>query len=235
MRIAHLILSCLLVWACCLAEERQLFPINWEIIEKTVTENPDSVKKLALRMTDTSKKIDLTWDERRLAVYGQSILTENKDDALVVDANKAFSEGKYSEAITLAHKVLDVNPLNLKALNVVEYSIWKLMEAGDTITYTKAQAMEYSLRAFRIYNTIATTGDGSMQHPFYVTCVSDEYLFMRFYLNLWKYKGQKLVGMCDVFTLAEASEYYDSETIVFDTSRSLMLLMKAFKETKDSD
>ena len=52
---------------------------------------------------------------------------------------------------------------------------------------------------------------------------------MRYYLELWEYNGQKLIGTCDVFDLKETSKYYDDKEIWFDTSRSLKLLHEKFK------
>lgn len=71
----------------------------------------------------------------------------------------------------------------------------------------------------RIFNTIAMTGDGSAKHPFYVTKVSDEYCFMRFFLDLWEYKMQAATSNCDVITLNKTSKYYDKSQIYFEITR----------------
>jgi len=93
---------------------------------------------------------------------------------------------------------------------------------------TEQDAKHYFNLTFRIYNTIAMTGDGSAEHPFCVTKVSDEYNFMRVYLNLWKYSSQALIGNCDVFTLEESSEYYLQPKIYFDVTRVLEIEMMRF-------
>ena len=84
----------------------------------------------------------------------------------------------------------------------------------------------------RIFNTIAMTGDGSHNAPFYVTKVSDEYCFMRYYLNLWKYKGQAATACCDIIALDESSSYYDQPTIHFEITRVYELERMMFEGKK---
>ena len=71
------------------------------------------------------------------------------------------------------------------------------------------------------------TGLGNEEYPFCVTTVSDEYEFMRNYLELYEYEEQALIGSCDVFTLKETSEYYSDKKIYFDATRPLEILEKA--------
>ena len=72
----------------------------------------------------------------------------------------------------------------------------------------------------RIMNTIAVTGDGSEKHPFYVTKVSDEYNFMRYYLDIWGYKMQMITNEgCDMFQLKEKSKYYSQMELFFECTR----------------
>ena len=119
-----------------------------------------------------------------------------------------------------------VNPLNLRALDRAGMCIALLIESGDT-SYSKDEAKLYFNRAMRIYNTIAMTGLGDEEYPFCVTSVADEYEFMRNYLELYEYESQALVGVCDVFTLKETSEYYSDKKIYFDATRPLEMLAKA--------
>lgn len=228
-----LFIALLGVFFFCTAEGRDLFPVNWYGIEKITKENPEMVKSLVVRLSAATLDTTLTWDERRLAVYGQSILTENKEKSLVDKARDAYNTEDYKSAIELSKEVLEINPMNVSALNIGKNSIAKLVKSGDS-GYTMAEGQILHNREQRIYNTIATTGDGSKENPFYVTCVSEEYCFMRYYLDLWEWSGQKLVGMCDVFTLTEKSDYYSSETIYFDTSRSLMIMHRQFENASGS-
>lgn len=228
----------IVLFACLLSltsyvEARDLFPVNWQEIERITTEEPEMVKSLIVRLSADTLDTTLTWEERRLAVYGQSILTENKESSLLDKARSAYNAEDWKAAIERSKEVLSINPLNVLALNICKNSIAELVELGDT-AYTMAEGQIYHNREQRIYNTIATTGDGSKEYPFFVTCVPEEYCFMRHYLDLWEWSGQQLVGLCDVFTLTEESKYYADETIYFDTSRSLMITQKQFEKALNS-
>ena len=88
----------------------------------------------------------------------------------------------------------------------------------------------------RLYNTIASTGRGTADEPFSVTCVGDEYSFINYYLNVWKIKGQSLVNIgldrmpCDIIHLGEKSEYWEEPDIYFDITRVLQLERQAFSK-----
>lgn len=53
---------------------------------------PDSVKSLVALLSDTKFDPTLTWDDRRLAVFGQSILTENREEDLAYETRDMFIE-----------------------------------------------------------------------------------------------------------------------------------------------
>lgn len=215
------------------ANARELFPIDWKQIESTVTEYTDSVKSLIVRLSGPTLDKTLTWEERRLAIYGQSIFSENKESDMANKAVEMYRAEKYKESIEYAKQALEINPLNVAALYAYKNCIAALVKSGDT-SYSMDDGQILHNREQRIYNTIATTGDGSKENPFYVTCVAEEYYFMRYYLDLWEWSGQSLVGMCDVFDLTEESKYYSSKTIYFDTSRSLMITHKQFEKASIS-
>ncbi len=223
-------LLCLMIclWAFSAFAERELFPIKWSEIETTTSTNPNYVKSLVERLSLPTIDKNLTWDERRLAFYGQSILTEGKEDNKVNEAISSYNSNEYEKALELAKQALTINALSLPALRIAENSILNLIKAGNT-KYQKSDAEVFCNRAFRIYNTIATTGNGSQEYPFFVTKVSDEYEFMRYYLELWEYSGQRLVGVCDVFELKETSKYFSEKKIWFDTSRSLKMFHDKMK------
>lgn len=210
--------------------ERELFPINWDKMEKIAKAQSDSVRALAIRLSADTLDRSLTWEERRLAVYGMGILYPRlSSNKTTKEGDTYFSQGKYEEALDCAKILLKDNPLNTKALSLAERSILKMVKAGST-KYTKSNAEIYYLRAQRVYNTIATTGNGSEDYPFYVTEVSDEYNFMRYYLELFEYKEQKLVGTCDVITLGEKSQYYTAATIWFEATWPLMVIHRQFQK-----
>lgn len=207
--------------------QREVFPVSWDSVTVIVNHNPDSVASLVKRMSATTLDTSLTYEERRLAFYGQSLLTKDEEDIHSSDLSKLFKAAKYEESLSKAEEMLAINPLCLEALVSAEYSVLKMVKAGSN-KWKMDDAAVYYNRAMRIYNTIATTGDGSAEHPFYVTKVADEYNFMRYYLDLWAYASQALVGMCDKFTLKEGSQYYDDSTIYFEASRPIQKLQAIF-------
>lgn len=201
-------------------QERQLLPVDWKAIQKEVKKNPEHVKGLVARLSAQEMDTTLTYPERILAFYGQSFLTNDTEDAYRVDMDKLETEGKLDECLAMAKKMLDINPLNLNALNTTYHVLFKM--ATDSTQWqdvTLDDVRPYYHRAMRIYNTIAMTGDGSEAHPFYVTKVSDEYCFMRYYLDLWDYKMQEATSCCDVITLDGKSKYYDQPKIYFEITR----------------
>ena len=103
-------------------------------------------------------------------------------------------------------------------------------------TELKAQARHCMRVAMRLYNTIASTGRGTAEEPFFVTSVPDEYSFINYYLDIWKIKGQSLVNVgknkvpCDIIHLNEKSEYWEKPDIYFETSRVFQLERQAFSK-----
>ena len=132
--------------------------------------------------------------------------------------NKLARSGEQANRLATAKNILSINPLNLDAL--ISAGIVLTEMAKDSTVQASGTPVEdakpYFRRAMRIFNTIAATGDGSEAHPFYVTKVSDEYNFMRYYLELWDYDT---TACCDVFTLSKLSEYYIKPTIYFEITR----------------
>ena len=210
--------------------ERELFPVNWKQMEEVAKNQCDSVRALAKRLSADTLDRSLTWEERRLAIYGMGILCPCLGTSkTAMDGDEYYGQGKYEEALECAKSLLKENPLNTKALSLAERSILKMVKNGSK-KYTKSNAEIYYLRAQRVYNTIATTGNGSEDYPLYVTEVPDEYNFMRYFLEIWEFTGQKLVGTCDVITLGETSQYYNAETVWFDATWPLKVLQRKFEK-----
>lgn len=200
--------------------------MDWDVVKDIVKEAPDDVKQLVSRLSAPTIDTTLTYSDRIIAFYGQSLISNGSEDALVDEVLRLFSDKKYADALVKAREALAINPLNLVALDRAGTSIALMIESGDP-SYSKDEAKQYFNRAMRIYNTIAMTGLGNEEYPFCVTTVSDEYEFMRNYLDLYEYEEQALIGFCDVFTLKETSEYYSDKKIYFDATRPLEMLAKA--------
>ena len=202
------------------AQEREIIPVNWEQIRKEVDKNPRKVKDLVARLSAVNLDTTLTYQDRILAFYGQSFLTNDKEESLKNEMYKQKDKGLMKKSLETAKKILEINPLNLEALNHAGQILYSMAnESTSNSGVTKEDAKLYFNRAMRIFNTIAMTGDGSAKYPFYVTKVSDEYCFMRFFLDLWEYKMQAATSNCDVITLNKTSKYYDKSQIYFEITR----------------
>ena len=66
------------------AQEREIeiIPVNWEQIRKEVDKNPQKVKDLVARLSAVNLDTTLTYQDRILAFYGQSFLTNDKEESL---------------------------------------------------------------------------------------------------------------------------------------------------------
>ena len=134
-------------------------------------------------------------------------------------AEKAYEAGKYKDAYRLAKNALSMNSLSLTALRIAEWSIQRQLEAGSP-NFFESDAEAFHKRANSIYSTIETTGNGTQKMPFFITKVVDEYNFMRYYLELQEFSGQKQVGTCEVIDLPQISQYYTKKQIWFDNSHA---------------
>ena len=212
----------------CLAAfgQREIITVDWDNIKEIVAKKPDEVRELVKRLSAPTLDATLTYEDRIIAFYGQSLLSSDKERDLVYDASKLFSKGDFMNALAKAKEALAINPLNIQALDRAGRSIYELIDAGDK-SYTKDDGKQYFNRAMRLFNTIAMTGDGSKDHPFCVTSVADEYEFMHNYLELYEFESQSLVGNCDVFILSETSKYYSNKELYFDATRPLEILSQA--------
>ena len=208
-------------------KQREIIPVDWKEIKKIAKKNPETIEEAVRKLSEVTLDPSITYHDRIIAFYGQALLTKGKEQSLADEASKLFSKKDYVNALDKAKKALEINPLNLTALDKAGSAIAMLMEVGDT-SFTSDDAMYYFNVAMRIYNTIATTGYGNEEHPFCVTSVADEYEFMRNYLDIYRIQQQALVGMCDVFTLAETSQYYSEPKLYFDATLPLERLEGLF-------
>ncbi|MBP5277538.1 MAG: DUF4919 domain-containing protein [Prevotella sp.] len=220
----------------CIAQEKEFLTIDWEQIKKEAMDNPQQVKDLVARFSAKDTDTTLTLQEMRLAFYGQSFLTNDKEDEYMFDLYDQLRKKQLKECLITVKKILDINPLNLDALttlsNIFSAAANATNDSGRTAAALAKSAQE---RAQRIFQLIAATGDGSKDHPFYVTKVSDEYCFMRHYLDLWEYRGQYMKDKQDVIMLKKKSENYKESTICFEITRVFELdMMKVMRKGKKS-
>ena len=215
-------------------DERKITPVNWNQIEKVAKEHPDSIKALVARLTRPELDTTLTMSQRVLALYGQTYISRGGEALDVMHMNDSLQAGS-SAAIGLADKALARNPLNVEALTGKAAVLFKMLDSNPADSAELQSKARYCLRvAMRVYNTIASTGRGTVAEPFYVTSVGDEYSFLNYYLNIWKIKGQSLVYTgknkvpCDIIHLNEKSEYWEEPDIYFEITRVLQLERQAF-------
>lgn len=209
--------------------QRDVIPVKWKDIKHAVKKDADNVKKQVERLSAVEFDTLMTFEERILAFYGQSVLLTDRGNTEVRRSEQSFNKKDYKNALAQAEAALAINPLNIRALRLVAYSIPKLLDAKEECKYTIADGQVFYNRMMRCLNTIAATGLGTEKAPFYVTSIDDEYEFMRFYLDIWEYKSQRLIGDCDVFNLGETSEYYSQPTLYFNCERVLELELEMFK------
>ena len=233
MKHLYTLIFLLLVSTNIIAQEREILPVNWKQIKEDVNKDPQKVKDLVARLSATSLDTTLTYQDRILAFYGQSFLTNDEEEKLKIKMYDQKDKGHITESLETAKKILEINPRNLEALNHAGQILYAM--ANDSTAnngITKEDAKQYFNRAMRIFNTIAMTGDGSDKHPFYVTKVSDEYCFMRFYLDLWEYQMQAATSCCDIITLKKNSKYYNQPKIYFEITRVYELERMQFLKKK---
>ena len=178
--------------------QREIIPVDWKEVGMIVRNDPDRVRDYVNRLSEVTLDRSLSYHDRIIAFYGQALLTDGTEQALVNEASRLYEGKDYANALKKAKEALEINPLNLSALNKAGSSIVMLMESGDT-SVTSDDAMYYFNVAMRIYNTIAITGYGNEEHPFFITTVADEYAFVRNYLEIYKIEGQALINHCENF------------------------------------
>lgn len=203
-------------------DERVIIPVDWEEMQKVADNDPQRIKDLVSRLSANEIDTTMTWNERISAYYGQSYFTPMTELVEGRDLDKLLNEKKYEECLKGARELLKKNPVSLKALSNAAFSIASMVkDSANYVNVSIDEGQAYYNRMMMILNTIATTGDGTKENPFYVTAVSDEYLFLRYYLDIWEIESQALVGHCDLLELKKKSDYYDRPQIYFEITRVL--------------
>lgn len=210
--------------------EREIIPVDWKEVQKVAEENPQQIKQLVARLSANEIDTTMTWKERILAYYGQSYLTPKTEIEAGLDLDKLLRENKYEECLAGAKELLKKNPVSLKALsNAIYATMYLYRDSTKQGVISRDEARAHYQRMHRILNTIAKTGDGTEEKPFYVTAVSDEYLFMRHYLEIQNRGKQYMTEKFDVFELEETSKYYSRPRLYFEITRVLEIEKSLFE------
>ena len=98
LKLTLILLSFLPLWMNA-QEEKEILPVNWEEIKKEVKTNPKHVKELVARMSVEQQDTTLTYPEKILTFYGQSLLTKDKEEAQVAKMEKLAREGKLEQCL----------------------------------------------------------------------------------------------------------------------------------------
>lgn len=210
--------------------EREIIPVDWKEVQKVAEENPQQIKQLVSRLSANEIDTTMTWKERILAYYGQSYLTPKTEIEAGLDLDKLLRENKYEECLAGAKELLKKNPVSLKALsNAIYATMYLYRDSTKQGVISRDEARAHYQRMHRILNTIAKTGEGTEEKPFYVTAVSDEYLFMRHYLEIQNRGKQYMTEKFDVFELEETSKYYSRPKLYFEITRVLEIEKSLFE------
>ena len=75
-------------------------PVDWKKIRNEVKDNPQRVKDLVMRLSATNLDTTLTYQDRILAFYGQSFLSNDEEDGLKTDMYKQKEQGLLKECLS---------------------------------------------------------------------------------------------------------------------------------------
>lgn len=201
--------------------ENNVIPVDWKEVRKVAENEPQRIKELVAKLSADEIDSTMTWNERILGYYGQSFLTPMTEINEGRELDKLLKEGKPVECLAGAKELLKKNPVSLKALSNAIYAMFQMFRDSTNHDISRDEARNYYLRMHAILNTIAKTGEGTEKRPFYVTAVSDEYVFMRHYLEINNRKAQYMTEHFDVFELEETSKYFSQPKLYFEITRVL--------------
>ena len=88
-----LILSLAVMFSCLAAfGQREIISMDWDVVKDIVREDPDDVRELVSRLSAPTLDTTLTYNDRIIAFYGQSLLSDGREAALVNDMSELFSK-----------------------------------------------------------------------------------------------------------------------------------------------
>ncbi len=208
---------------CIQAKAQDELRINYSEI-KEQTENPNSPNyypNLLKRYSDFDNELKL--EEYALIYYGytfQKNYLKNKSEE--TELSTLEKDENYKELITACEKYLSINPVSLKANNLMAYSLFKLNKP-------ESEWRKYQDRYRVLRKVIVYSGNGlTCETAFKVISVSDEYDILYTYFDIEKIHNRSLVGLCDKFEISP-SKYFQSDIMYFDISQKLIQTEKLIK------
>lgn len=202
--------------------------VDWDSIAFVAKNNPDSIRRI-VKVLASEPNAALTQKEAALGFYGQSYLADNSKLFLLKrKADNFISQEQADSALSALKEALAINPLDLGALEMTSMLFFNI--ARKQMTSSKTYTMDDFENCLGLLANmvllVAATGDGSAHHPFAVTSVSDEYVFMRHALKISTSEQAIKAGMtppCDELVVSKKSSMYGDDKIYFDISRVLQI------------
>ena len=206
--------------------EYETYSITWSEIKALVDNHPDSIKTLMNRVAQgdtTMRTEEILVAYMGNSYFGVSPFGESRE------ARDALNEDNIDLAMELIEQAINRNPLSLSNNHyyIVCYFAKNQQINDDAVD---ADIILAAVRFNMLLSAIYYSGDGSQRFPFKVTCVDDEYTFMRAGLNLPHPTNQSLTkDGHDMFKLpSHTSTLYSGQEIHFDATRILQLEQEMF-------
>ena len=206
--------------------EYETYSITWSEIKALVDNHPDSLKTLMNRVAQgdtTMRTEEILVAYMGNSYFGVSPFGESRE------ARDALNEDNIDLAMELIEQAINRNPLSLSNNHyyIVCYFAKNQQINDDAVD---ADIILAAVRFNMLLSAIYYSGDGSQRFPFKVTCVDDEYTFMRAGLNLPHPTNQSLTkDGHDMFKLpSHTSTLYSGQEIHFDATRILQLEQEMF-------
>lgn len=206
--------------------EYETYSITWSEIKALVDNHPDSLKTLMNRVAQgdtTMRTEEILVAYMGNSYFGVSPFGESRE------ARDALNEDNIDLAMELIEQAINRNPLSLSNNHyyIVCYFAKNQQINDDAVD---ADIILAAVRFNMLLSAIYYSGDGSQRFPFKVTCVDDEYTFMRAGLDLPHPTNQSLTNDGhDMFKLpSHTSTLYSGQEIHFDATRILQLEQEMF-------
>ena len=206
--------------------EYETYSITGSEIKALVDNHPDSLKTLMNRVAQgdtTMRTEEILVAYMGNSYFGVSPFGESRE------ARDALNEDNIDLAMELIEQAINRNPLSLSNNHyyIVCYFAKNQQINDDSVD---ADIILAAVRFNMLLSAIYYSGDGSQRFPFKVTCVDDEYTFMRAGLDLPHPTNQSLTNDGhDMFKLpSHTSTLYSGQEIHFDATRILQLEQEMF-------
>lgn len=202
--------------------------VDWAHYEALAKTHPDTVNNFLRRAFTPEGKLDPRFplDDIGWAYLVQSYLSEGKEWLHTEEAFDLWKLGNAELAYAKAKQALTINPLNLQCLQIARRAAFALLKDNKDPQLRLAFNQCFTLEKALI-DAIHKSGDGSLERPFVVTSMDDEYILMQTALGLRQLKMQSLLkGGIDQLEIEANPAAYPHPLIHFDARRCLELVQK---------